>query len=202
MIIAIALLGALINRLRGGSLVNLSWRLKLIPRGEEGFVKCFAKNLNDFVFASTFSLLLDASFDLLGLWCFASLFVGMRAGRSVGWGVYIEDLISKTVSRRTEVFFIDYLFLREINHPILRNAAALSTRGLLWSISLAAAFYPFSENALWIAPLGLFMSPCYLLAMNIWELIDPSKRGLGWGFGEMIWGAVLWGSCATILLGA
>ena len=201
MIFLAAIIGAITNRIRGGALTNLLWRLRLVRNGDESFIKPFSKNLNDFIFAAIFSFILDIDLDWHGAWCFASLFTGMRLGRSFGWGVYIDDMVNKKVSQRSEIFFIDYLFLRRIDHPLLRNAAALSTRGLMWTLSLAISFYPFCENALWIILIGLFMSPCYLLAMDICEFFDSSKRGSGWALGEVIWGFALWGSCAEIILG-
>lgn len=125
----------------------------------------------------------------------------MMCGRSFGWGGYIAGMIDKKIDHnRRDVKFIDYLFLKGDNNPVLRCWAALSVRGLMWSFCLCSGFYAIkllgfelSDRIIFILPSGLLMGSAYFLAITICDKL--TFRGNGWQYGELLWGAILWGSC-------
>lgn len=204
----IAVCGLLMNRIRGGGLTVFSWDMNWTREGDSSFTKSAGKIGNDLVFALLFSAFLFSEIGVPFLLSVAILFLAMWGGRSVGWGTYIGGMIDKKVSGDKEVEIIDKLVLGKTDHPVLRNTAALSLRGLFWSFCLVIGFALVSFIAyipltfLLILPIGLLMGPIYLLAMTICERHQDAIRGFGWSIGEYLWGFVLWGSCATLIFGA
>lgn len=198
--IIIALLGALLNRVRGGGLTDLVWKYNIAHERDETFWKKFSKHSNDIVFGLVFSFLIGFNF-----WAFLILVVSMWIGRSWGWGRYIGGIIEEKVRDEQEVEWIDNLVLNEDNYPILRNTIALSFRGLMWSLCIvfgfsiiaSAGLTPLSLSFILIAPVGLLMGPTYLFTIKI--LDQKFNLGSGWGLGEILFGFILWGLIAYIL---
>mgnify|MGYP003638288264 FL=1 len=202
--IIIAIVGALMNRVRGGYLTTPSWKMNWTNEGVESPTKSIGKIGNDVIFSLFFTLPLFSGINLDSILSFTILFFAMWTGRSFGWGTYIGGMIEKKVAGEEEIIWIDKLVLNKTDHPVFRNTAALSLRGLMWSVSLVIGFIaiaPFSYiplTVLFILPVGLFMGPVYLLAMKISE--NGKGRGFGWSLGEIFWGFVLWGTCAISIL--
>lgn len=195
----IAIVGAVMNRVRGGGLTTLAWEQNWTNEGKEHPTKSIGKIGNDVIFSLMFVLPLFSGVTVNSCLGFAILFFAMWTGRSFGWGTYIGGMIEKKVTGEEEIIWIDKLVLNKTDHPVLRNMAALSLRGLMWSVSLVVGFtilksfvyIPFTY--LFILPIGLLMGPVYLLAMKISE--QGKGRGFGWSLGEIFWGFVLWGTC-------
>jgi hypothetical protein len=204
-----AILGSIFNRFRGGGLQQLAWDFGIgSPKPEEGLAKSFSKILNDIVFAAYFTWFLDFSLDRKGLICYAILHITMLAGRCKGWGVYMEDLASKTVTHRAEVEAIDAIALRGDNFPRLRNSFAISLRGVIWTSAIMVGFFAIyyylgvniSSNIFWLPSVGLLMGIVYGFSMEICGKFNiKTGRGYGQTVGEVVWGAVLWGSCQFLL---
>jgi len=200
-----AIIGSVINRVRGGGLTNLSWDMNWTNDKKESPTKSIGKHLNDLVFAGIFSYLITFAFNKEYIWSFIILFFAMWIGRSFGWGTYINGIIERKVLPEEEIKWIDKLLLSNTNYPLLRNTAALSLRGLIWTSCLTAGFaiinlfnpIPFS---IFVLPLvGLLMGTTYFLTMEICERHDKKYRGNGWSLGEWFWGFILWGACAYLL---
>ena len=197
MILYIAFLGAVMNKIRGGTLTNIFHRD--IP-----FVKIF----NDLVFASIFTYIVNGGFVYRSetKCIFIALFLGMLIGRSKGWGCYIGGMIFYRVYPEEEVKWIDRLVMNNNNHPVIRNCIALSLRGLMWTVPLAIAFWICSLLGFYIAPtffgiipLGLLMGPVYLFTIELCERVLTKNRVDGWQWGELFWGFILWGGCALMI---
>jgi hypothetical protein len=202
MILSISIIGAIINRIRGGEATDLLRNSGIIAKNKS---VPFVKDFNDVVFGSLFTLAFTHSLSLQTLGIFVILFSAMRAGRSFGWGSYIGGIIDRKVSDRVDVEFISQFLLLKKDHPVLRETAALSVRGLMWSFFLFVGFCMVGEmtycaylSFFWILPLGLLMGPCYLLTCTVCEKF--TFRGNGWQYGELLWGAVIWGGCAKFIM--
>lgn len=170
------ILGAFFNRLRGGMFPKLP----------------FSKVIYDFAFALFFTMVLDPSNKLL----FLSLFIASMAGRSLGWGAYIGNMIVKIDNGEEEIKFIDKIirdFKFPYHKPVIRNTAALSLRGLLWTMPIAIAFW-FNDfpASFWIGSIGLLMGPVYLAVIEACGTLLKDRHS-GWKYSEYVWGAVLWG---------
>ena len=202
MIILISLIGALTNRIRGGWLTDIARKKNWISSQEE---IPYVKDFNDFVYALVFSCLIDFRYDWTALGGFLILFGSMRLGRSMGWGGYISAMIDKEIDHnRDDILLLDKWF-RGNDEPILSGWAALSLRGFIWSTCLYLGFlgvkyfgYELSPNFYHIPFIGLSMGTCYLLAIEICNKI--TFRGNGWQWGEIIFGGVLWGSIALLIV--
>ena len=210
-ILIAAFIGLVMNRVRGGGLTDFSWKENWINEKDESFIKPFSKILHDFVFASLFAFALGAHFDTTGIKAFILLYAAMLSGRSMGWGVYIDGIIRREVKDEEEIAFIDKLFLQKKDHPVLRNVAALSVRGMIWTTCLFLGTIVLSElgfripSSVFAVPfLGLLMGLVYLVSIGFcqqlkrFKLIDLPA----WGFSECVWGFVLWGGYAKLILGA
>lgn len=208
-----ASIGALMNRIRGGMLND--WL------GNTGIWALISgKTLNDIVFAAWFTFLFgitslgfennepiyEVNFSLTA---FSILFGAMWLGRLPGWGTYIGGMIDKMVKPEKEIEQIDELVLSKTNYPVLRNTVALSLRGLMWSIMLAVGFFmakvfAFPQinmvSVVQFSLCGLLMGPTYLITMEFIEKVLKKNRGLGWSWGEHVWGFVLWGLAAGIVV--
>ena len=198
----IACIGAIMNRVRGGGLTNLAWKQNWANEGDETFWKKFSKHSNDVTFGLIFTYLIDWFNPPI----FLILTLSMWLGRSFGWGRYIGGLIEKKVIDDEEIKWIDDLVLSKEDCAILRNIAALSLRGLIWSLLIGVGFLIISGlnisniplSFLWIIPVGLLMGFTYYITVTLsGKFLD--NRGKGWGLGEVLFGFILWGSIAFIL---
>ncbi len=211
----IALLGALMNKIRGGLIADIysKWLVKdgyepvdAIVKAEK-FWKPFAKHFNHVIFAMVFLLPLDPIYQTQGLLCLVLLSAGMLGGSSWGWGGYINAMISSEVDfKRTDAPIADDIFFYLIKKPVFAGWAAMSVRGFMWTSCIAISFIllkafgvEVSNQVFWIAPVGLSMGTCYLVSMEICQRLPYMKRGNGWQIGEYVFGAVLWGSLAYFL---
>ncbi len=210
----ITLLGALMNKIRGGLIADIysKWLVKdgyepvdAIVKAEK-FWKPFAKHFNHVIFAMVFLLPLDPIYQTQGLLCLVLLSVGMLGGSSWGWGGYIDSAIEKKIDHnRDDVKLLDKWF-RGNDEPVLSGWAAMSVRGFMWTGCIAISFILMKafgvvvpNKVFWIAPVGLSMGTCYLVSMEICQRLPYMKRGNGWQIGEYVFGAVLWGSLAYFL---
>jgi hypothetical protein len=198
MLILIALIGGVMNKIRGGILTDIYWSFgKLIGKQWKKEVP-FVKTFNDLIFAGVFICIVkgnflyisDLSYKDFGI--FFTLFFSMFVGRSWGWGNYIGGIIFRRIYDQPEVKWIDKLIMNNNNYPVLRSVVALSLRGFMWTSSIAIGFYIIGGNWL-IAFIGLFMGPVYWLLTEICDKF--SERFNGWTWGEFWWGFILWGSC-------
>jgi len=210
----IYILGAIMNHVRGGFLTvlvteyyymrkyNDTYEVAVVKA--EKIFKSLGKNLNDFVYALTFSIYLSVPVSWKGSLIFIIYFLAMRAGRSFGWGGYITSMIKKKVPHdRDDVKILDKWF-RGNDEPVLSGWAALSFRGLMWTSLLYLGFLlstllgmDFPSTYHYIPLVGLSMGSIYLLSMKLGELI--TTRGNGWQFGELYFGAALWGGTGYLL---
>lgn len=214
-ILLFSLLGALINRIRGGFATDL-YAEYLVSKGltfkkaieeAEKTVKTASKHLNHLVFAVAFATLFLCSGYYHTFWTLILLSLGMLSGSSFGWGNYIEAMISNKVDYdRTDAPVSDWVFFKLAHKPILAGCFALSVRGLLWTSCLGIALTILSEigcifdtNAFYIIPMGLLMGMVYLVCIELCGLFSEVGRGRGWQVGELAWGAILWGSLAYFL---
>lgn len=200
-----AVIGMVANRVRGGALTNLSWDMNWINEGKESPTKTIGKHLNDLVFGGLFAYLCTYSFNTKFLAAFSVLTISMWVGRSFGWGTYINGIIERKVLLEEEIKWIDKLVLNKTNYPLLRNTAALSLRGLIWTTCLTAGFAiinlfnPISFKIFALPFVGLLMGSVYFLTMEICGRHNKKVRGQGWSLGELFWGFILWGACALLL---
>jgi len=213
-VISIAILGAVMNKIRGGLIADkyYNWLIKdgyepvdAIYKAER-FWKPFAKHLNHVVFAMVFLLPLDPIYQTQSLLCLVLLSAGMLGGSSWGWGGYISSAIDRKIDHnRDDVLLLDKWF-RGNDEPVLSGWAAMSLRGFMWTGCIALSFILLKafgvevpNKVFWIAPVGLSMGTCYLVSMEICQRLPFMKRGNGWQIGEYVFGAVLWGSLAYFL---
>lgn len=202
MIILISLLGAFVNRIRGGWATDIARKYKWIGSKEEiPNVKAF----NDIVYALVFSLVVGLKLQYSDLAVLLILFLSMWAGRSMGWGGYISAMIDKEIDHnRDDVLLLDKWF-RGKDEPVLSGWAALSLRGFMWTLCLYLGFlgidylgYELSSSFYYTSLLGLSMGTCYLVCILIAEKL--TFRGNGWQWGELLFGAILWGGLACLIL--
>lgn len=213
MIFLTALLGALMNKIRGGLLTNLyaSYLMRKDYEWEdaiekaEKFLKPFSKQLHAIVFAFTFIYLVPTTL-IIDWYDVVILYSAMFAGQSFGWGQYIEGMINKKMPTEPEIKIIDLVTIRNIKDPVLACCAALSLRGALWSFCVLVGLATVimidlddPKNINLIFPTGFLMGPLYLLAMELCERLKGFTRGNGWQFGEYFTGFFFWGSWAYFL---
>lgn len=216
MVLSIALLGALMNKIRGGLLAALYAkrlvRLYHLPfveaeqRAENKF-KFFGKHIHHLVFALVFTLIISPVTTSQRIDCFLLLSVAMLAGSCMGWGNYINAMIDGTVDKnRKDAIIADGIFFALSDRPVLAGFFALSFRGLMWTSLLIISLFmialfliPISGKSFLIFPVGLLMGSAYLLAMEICQRIPGMVRGNGWQIGEYFWGFILWGSLAYLI---
>lgn len=215
MLILISLLGAVLNKFRGGSLTDISEDL-LLKWGYEPvdaisiakkYVKPFSKQLHAIVFGLLFAETICSELSLQYLICAIILYAGMIAGASFGWGNYMEAMISgKADMNRTDAPIADEVFFNLARKPVLAGWTALTIRGLMWTACIAASLVIIHSavasmplKAFLILPVGLSMGSVYLLSMEICQRIKGLIRGNGWQLGEFTFGAIIWGSMAYFL---
>ena len=188
--------GAVVNRVRGGL-----WEDRL-ERKVGNKVIGFNKILNDVVFGLLFTILVCGEYlgSAAGIpiytlnsdawWVYPLSHGVMWLGRAPGWGGYIGGLIDK-VPNRPETKFIDNLVARFDDDYIKRNTIALSIRGLFWGFCLTLPLLATGFFIPWPLLAGLLMGPAYLATAFCAEWF-AKKRGLGWPWGEYLYGAILW----------
>lgn len=203
MFLVFSLIGAIANRVRGGGINDRLVKLEWIDSVDD-----FQNKLvHDIIFALIFSSIAPIAFVWQFFWVFACLFLTMWAGRSVGWGVYIDGIIAAKKPEQGEVKIIDELVFSKTNHPVLRHTIALSLRGLFWTACLAVGFalsyLPSGIPCPWgkISLIGLLMGITYLCTARICQFITR-KTGFKlpeWGASEMVWGFIMWGLIYAII---
>ena len=116
MTIFVAILGGLMNKIRGGIITAYYaqyLKRKGLPWDEaekkaESILKTASKQSHHIVFALTFAFICPIKLD--PDWIDAViLYVAMVAGQSVGWGEYINGMISKRSTGKPEVKLVDFL---------------------------------------------------------------------------------------------
>ena len=109
-----AFIGSIFNRIRGGGLTNLAWKLNWAHEGDETFWKSFSKIINDVVFGLFFTLALNEfSFSNFSFTTFFIIYGMMFLGRAPGWGSYIGGMIDKEVKGEKEIEQIDEIILNK-----------------------------------------------------------------------------------------
>ncbi len=214
LLISITILGAVMNKIRGGLIADFYLK-HLVKHGyhpdyarekAEKFWKPFAKHFNHVVFALVFMLALKPIYQTQGLLCLVLLSAGMLGGSSWGWGGYIDSAVEKKIDHnRDDVKLLDKWF-RGNDEPVLSGWAAMSVRGFMWTGCIAISFILMKafgvavpNKVFLIAPVGLSMGTCYLVSMEICQRLPYMKRGNGWQVGEYVFGAVVWGSLVYFL---
>jgi hypothetical protein len=198
-------LGAFFNRVRGGGLERF-----LVEKGWRTFIG--GKMIHDIVFAAWFTILVGmgyegfvdgfASYSIdFDLGAALILFGAMWLGRAPGWGVYVGGMIRKHVTGEKEIEQIDRLVLSETDHPVLRNAIALSLRGLMWTVSLSVGFLLLKlmwystipvDGIILLSLSGALMGATYFIGIEFVERVLKRFRDEGWAFSEYLWGGLLW----------
>jgi hypothetical protein len=210
LIVIFAILGAVMNRVRGGWLNILADKLGLITtKNENGepenkLIKTLGKVFNDVVYSYSVAMLFGSEGNLLHL---GILYGTMLLGRSAGWGAYIKGIILKKVLGEKETEWIDELVLGGTNYPVIRNAIALSLRGLMWTASLYFGLLfistitdRFDTPGILLFFSGLIMGPVYAIAAQLADGPGDSRHK-AWAYGEHVFGGLLWGMvCAAIVL--
>jgi hypothetical protein len=218
----IFILGAIINRIRGGWATDIAWARGWLAKPNE---VPHVKFLNDLIWSIVFGILVQTTH----LGCLV-LFFTKWVGRSWGWGGYMHAMINEEINHNDDdVKLLDKWF-RGNDEAVLSGWAALSCRGLMWSVCiyfglLVTSLYgnePSIPNPL-IAALGLAMGSIYLLAMticgnkfvsdnyyeftlfltrfNVMTKAVRLERGNGWQLGEFLFGGYLWGYTAKLIIG-
>ena len=211
LIALIALIGATVNRIRGGGLTDIVRtkpklkafleKIKLFGyKKEKKGTVYYVKDFNDLVFAYCFTFWMPLAWESLA--CFLLIGAGMRGGRSFGWGGYIESIVDEKINHdRDDILFLDKWF-RGNDEAVLSGWAALSIRGLIWSALTYLGFYLasfFGYPAInpYAALIGLSMGTVYLFTVEVCERL--TFRGNGWQYGELLFGSVFWGGFAIAI---
>lgn len=181
MIILATFFGAFLNRCRGGLLTIL-----FNPDESNTFWKKVGKFGNAVGFGVIAAICVNSYYALpVGI-------VAMLIGASFGWGKYITGIIEKGFDvQEEEIKWIDKLVMQKDDYPVLRSVAALSLRGLIWTVCIAIPMAFFNLSYLYFAPVGLLMGAVYYVTISLF-------KGHGWGYGEYLFGGLLWGLFATI----
>ena len=181
MIILAAILGAFLNRWRGG-LLNILFS----PEQE----KTSLKRIGKFGNAIGFGLL--AGYVASSYYAIVVGIAAMLIGASFGWGKYISGIINKDFdANEEEIKWIDKLVMKTNDYAQLRSVAALSLRGLIWTVCIAIPMAFFNLAYLYFIPVGLLMGVVYYVTISI-------AGAKGWGYGEYAFGGLLWGLFASI----
>lgn len=156
-----------------GALMNRVRGGWLLPSGH--------KTANTLAFTALVGLL---TFDL---WQTAFAAAGMALGQAPGWGRYIGALGGWEKFRLEEVAAIDWLIQWAKPRMRLWGFCGLTLRGALWGLCLVP-----TAGSLWPVAGGMLMGVCYAATLYVWYR-------KGWEYGEVLFGAVLWGSVAVSL---
>ncbi len=168
-IIAIACFGAFFNRFRGGGGTDLLHYF--------GINKSFPAQK---IIYSILSGLILA----WGNWLFLlPAIIGVRAAISFGWGSYISGLANNRLELRGDLEFVDNL-VKDFKDATLANLVALSIRGAIWGLCIAASMLEIKYLIL-IPLFALFFPLSYYLTR---------KAKDSWGLGEILFGAICWSS--------
>ena len=174
MVIITTILGAFLNRCRGGLLSIL-----FAPKDNESKYDTVGKLLNAFVFGLLcFYLTHNWLATIAGI-------AGMLIGASFGWGAYVTaTLYGDYLPDRKHLFFIDWI-MKDDKYIQLRGVITLSLRGLLWTLCIGVPLAFIDPVFLYFIPVGLLMGFVYYIAKK-------------WNIAEYAWGAVLWSSLLLI----
>lgn len=176
-LLAIAMIGAFLNRVRGGLFDSF-----LQPLDGVG------KVVNDLAFTILFSLLTDWH---TGVW----YGIAMLTGRSFGWGEYIGAIINGSINTGNEVPYIDRLIKRFTKQPLLWGVLGLTLRGALWGICLGMV-----QHSIIPVLAGATMGCVYFLTVAYARARDKWMANRGWGYGEYVFGGILWAATAYNLV--
>ncbi|RTL04412.1 hypothetical protein EKK58_10590 [Candidatus Dependentiae bacterium] len=159
----IIILGAVMNRVRGGLL-----SITFCSPDDPECLKGYGRYVNPIVFGLLCGLIAQSWFII------PAAFLGMLIGQSFGWGRLVGGIVNKT--------------------KVLKYSIYLSGRGIVWTSFIAASIYYFNHNILWMIPAGALMPFGYIIGSK--TASDPARA---WGYGEYIFGAILWGTTFSIL---
>lgn len=157
MLTIMIILGALMNRIRGGWLLSE-----------------YNRTVNALVFGVAVGLL--TLNPLTGF--LASL--AMFTGQSLGWGRYIGAVGDWESRELKEVAFIDFFITPFKDNRVLWGFLGLTLRGLVWGICIALPVFSWAPV---IA--GLAMGVVYFITTRVseygWELGEIIFGGILWG---------------------
>jgi len=163
------LLGAFLNRVRGGL-------FKWLP-------------CNKVLFSLLFSFIAGfySSFDVNVCICtFIAVFAGQQC---CGWGKYIGALTTGEVNPdEVEVYAIDKICERFIDKPRLYGFITLGLRGIIWTFPIGLVI-----NNIWYILSGALMPVCYSIPTLLLLKTKHNKDKTAWNIGEWIWGGVMSG---------
>lgn len=172
MFILAAILGAVFNRLRGGT--------PLFIKNLVGFDIPMVRTLNAVAFGVFLAVTQQSP------WFFISGTLAMYVGQSLGWGSYIGAMIDRRITNPNEVVVIDLIIDPLFNKPWLWGFAGLTLRGLFWGAVVTLA-----TLSAWPLLAGALMGVAYAVAIEGASLLGRNREK-GWSGGEYIFGAILW----------
>lgn len=198
-VVLLSILGAFINRCRGGLINKLAWNTEAkqiewtnfryadkLPTNYSPLGKRIGKYGNALVFG------IVAGFLIGSLYASLAAVLGMFIGSSFGWGKYMGGIATGTFDpNEKEIEWIDKLVMQKTDHARLRSIVAFGLRGLIWTSCIAVSVAYWDLNYLLYAPIGLLMGVVYYVTIIP---LPKSKTVLC----EWVWGAILWGSFALI----
>lgn len=169
LLVLFALLGAFLNRVRGGL-------FKWLPCNKVFYFLLFS------VIAGLYS-----SWNITLCICVAiAVFTGQQC---CGWGKYIGALTTGYVNPdEVEVYEIDKLCERFINCPRFYGFITLGLRGIIWTLLIGLAI-----NNIWYMISGALMPVCYSIPTLLLLKTKHNKDKTAWNIGEWIWGGIMTG---------
>lgn len=161
------ILGAFLNRVRGGLFNHIPW----------------VDKIDKLVQPIVFGIVTLNPFAAAAMW----------VGQSPGWGQYIGAL-SGLDKVGEEQSWIDCLIERLESHPRWWGFAGLSIRGAFWGSCLGLALLDWTLP-LYGALMPLFYWPCMELSKYLQSKLgrDKVQAEAGWPWAEWVWGAFIWG---------
>lgn len=166
MVFLIAIIGAFLNRCRGG------------------LISIFANQPNKYDWIGRFGQ--PVVYGIVFWFLVGSLVVsilvavGMFLGQTFAWGNYTGAIFTREIDKeRVDVAWIDKIVPKNYNNPVLWGIKCLSLRGLLWTFCITAPIMMFVPQALLLLPIGLIMGLVYY---------SSRKQNIA----EYVWGGVLW----------
>lgn len=203
-IFLVSILGAVFNAIRGGLLTDLVSKFSFLKRKVKK--TCFwdryekevrhDKLMNDLAFALLFFFV----FNLNNLFNLIPLYLGMLAGRSMGWGSYVGGLQEDVAKPDGENKLIDYLFLRYSDNPDIRNMVALGFRGIIWTLCIYFGFLIIDCFAVEVKNVHLIPfvgAPMGLIYNAVFEYEEKNRKFFkkylsSWRVAELLFGGYLW----------